>query len=294
MAMRVFRPGVGRRCGPLMIRAIVLAIVALSPAYAATVEGAAPVRIVCLGDSITQSDYAHYSYRYGLWKKLIDSGASFDLVGSMTHNWNNSTTPPSPQDPVWPTYGGLSFDQDHDGHWGYRVDQILDGRNDREPYPGYGKLSDWLAGYTADAALVHLGTNDAFQGVATSTTIAKLGQVIDALRNDNPSIIILLAKVIPHTGDITSINNLNGQIPVLVASKNTSQSPIYVVDQFTGFNASTDTFDGVHPNATGEGKMAQKWFDALRDDVFVPEPATLALIGLGAGVAVLHRRRSRG
>ena len=44
-----------------------------------------------------------------------------------------------------------------------------------------------------------------------------------------------------------------------------SNSPVIFVDQNSGFNANTDTYDGVHPNDAGEAKMAQKWFDALKD-----------------------------
>lgn len=44
---------------------------------------------------------------------------------------------------------------------------------------------------------------------------------------------------------------------------NTPGSPIILVDQFTDFNVQTETYDGIHPNALGEEKMAQRWFDAI-------------------------------
>jgi acyl-CoA thioesterase-1 len=46
-------------------------------------------------------------------------------------------------------------------------------------------------------------------------------------------------------------------------TQDTEESPVILVDQYTGFNAATDTYDGIHPNARGEAKMAQKWFDAI-------------------------------
>jgi cellulase/cellobiase CelA1 len=36
-----------------------------------------------------------------------------------------------------------------------------------------------------------------------------------------------------------------------------------VVDQWTGFNAATDTFDGVHPVDSGFQKMSDRWYPAL-------------------------------
>jgi cellulase/cellobiase CelA1 len=36
-----------------------------------------------------------------------------------------------------------------------------------------------------------------------------------------------------------------------------------VVDQWTGFSAATDTFDGVHPVDSGFRKMADRWYPAV-------------------------------
>ena len=47
-------------------------------------------------------------------------------------------------------------------------------------------------------------------------------------------------------------------IPGWATGKSTAASPITVVDQWSGFNDATDTIDGVHPNASGNQKMAAK------------------------------------
>jgi len=60
----------------------------------------------------------------------------------------------------------------------------------------------------------------------------------------------------------TAIQALNKAIPTWAVSKNTTESPIWVVDQYTGFSTS-DLRDGVHPNANGDAKMAAKWYPAL-------------------------------
>jgi len=217
-------------------------IVVLS--FAVVSVNAQAVKIMPLGNSITQADNSHYSYRYNLWQKLNNSGSgvSFDFVGSMNTNFNGS--------PAFPNAG---FDRDHEGHWGWFADQLLNG------------LPGWLANYTPDVVLLHAGSNDAFNFHSTSSTVAELEQIIDVLRADNSRVIILLAKLIPVNNPPlnTNIIALNAQIAGIVSRKNSPVSPVILVDQNTGFNAASDTYDGVHPNSSGEEKMAQKWFDAI-------------------------------
>jgi lysophospholipase L1-like esterase len=41
-------------------------------------------------------------------------------------------------------------------------------------------------------------------------------------------------------------------------------SQLIVVNQFEGFDPYNHTYDGVHPNKAGEKKMADKWYESLR------------------------------
>jgi len=56
---------------------------------------------------------------------------------------------------------------------------------------------------------------------------------------------------------------LNKAIPAWAASKSLAESPITVVDCFTGFDTTKDTGDGVHPNSSGNQKLASSWFKPL-------------------------------
>lgn len=58
---------------------------------------------------------------------------------------------------------------------------------------------------------------------------------------------------------------LNDAIPAWAESKNSTESPITVVDCWTGFDDASDTVDGVHPNSSGNEKMATSWFSPLVD-----------------------------
>lgn len=207
--------------------------------------------ILPLGDSITQAAKDRNSYRRSLYQKLVAAGHNVDFVGSMTKTKDCTD------------YPARDFDFDHEGHWAWRIDEIIEGRNAR--CYGKGKLADWLKNYAPDLALIHLGSNDAFQGNSVASSIAELKQVVQILRQKNPNIVIFLAQLIGAKDKQRNqtIIKLNEQIPTLAAELDRANSPVIVVDQYTDFNPRRDTYDGIHPNQRGEAKMAQKWFEAI-------------------------------
>ena len=206
------------------------------------------LRILPLGDSITQGDRNHNSYRAALWHMLQKQGHKVDFVGSLNKNYFGG--PPD-----------LQFDMDHEGHWGWRADEIING--------GFssGGLSDFLEHYTPDIVLLHLGTNDVFQGQSIASTAAELKTIVNILRADNPNVTILIAKLIPTTSPTINhiIENLNNEIVKIAAEATLQESKIVVVDHFSTFDPAAYTYDGVHPNARGERKMAETWFEALEE-----------------------------
>ena len=214
---------------------------------------AAAVKIMPLGDSITHGFTNANSYRRVLWKLLTNSGYSVDFVGSLTTGYDGPV--PNPD-----------FDLNHEGHRGYETYQIRD------------NINAWATANPPDIVLLHIGTNDAKSHTNATTTTNLIAQIIDLLRVVNPNVKILLAQIIPLNGNGTNafyppynlpadwpyVLALNQVIPALVAAKTTGPSPVILVDQFSDFNLLTDLFDGLHPNAVGESKMASKWFDALQ------------------------------
>lgn len=200
---------------------------------------AANTRILPLGDSITQGNNDHWSYRRNLEAALTGANCSFDMVGS---RFGPASGP-----------GPAMTDRDHEGHSGYRSKQILDG------------LSQWLPGNEHDWALVHIGTNDVLQGVGFNTSRNNISGIIDALRNANPNVGILLAQVIPNRPENeAAVAALNDAIVSLAAEKNMpSVSPVIVVDHYSGFSTFTHNYDQVHPNDAGEALMAERWLQAL-------------------------------
>jgi len=229
------------------------------PVISASAADAETIKILTLGDSITQAESSRASFRYPLWKKLVDAGIDFDFVGSMNKHLG-------PDKPPHADYKGKKFDPDHEGHFAWAADEIIRGRK-FDNGTGSGNLKGWLTAYDVDIALIHLGTNDAFMQQPNQSTADELKAIVSLIRDDNPRVIILLARLIPTTRatwDTKSVNSLNETIVLLSKTLGTDKSPVILVDQFSGFDGKTDLYDMVHPNASGEEKMADKWFDAIQ------------------------------
>lgn len=195
------------------------------------------VRIMPLGDSITQGNRRQNSYRRELWHALREAGLEVDFVGSQSRNhWGG---PPK-----------RDFDMDHEGHWGWRLDQVLL------------RIERWAAATRPDIVLIHLGTNDLAQGKPPEVIVEELGALITMLREQNPHVSILLAQLIDSAFLSSRIQALNRLIPA-IQEHSTQASRIIIVDHWTGFAPSEHTTDGTHPNDAGERFMARKWAEAL-------------------------------
>lgn len=203
-------------------------------------------RVMPLGDSITESQAGQTSYRYWLYKSLLNAGFVPNFIGSKTGVRFGS--------PLYP-----DFDQQHEGHSGWRADQIL------------ARIGFWADRYKPDIYLIHLGTNDLIQGVNSGqsgivpATVSDLRNIIDTIRRETPLAMIVLAKIIPNNRPVSSLlNELNKRIPEIVAEKHRTTSPVLLADQFTGYNLS-DNYDGIHPGISGDQKMSAVWFNKIME-----------------------------
>jgi lysophospholipase L1-like esterase len=221
-----------------------LALLAVRPATAAT-----PVRIMPLGDSITGSPGC---WRAPLWNRLQSTGfTNIDFVGTLPRR-----------------RCGVAYDGDNEGHGGFLATKVAN----------QNQLPGWLAVTRPDIVLMHFGTNDVWHNVPPASILNAFSTLVDQMRASNPGMKVLVAKIIPmHPGNCADcaqrVVDLNNAIPVWASSKSTAQSPIVVVDQWTGFSAGTDTKDGVHPNDSGNQKIANRWYPALTAALHATTPS---------------------
>jgi acyl-CoA thioesterase-1 len=213
-----------------------------------------------LGDSITGST----CWRALLWQKLNDNGYTgrFKFVGSRSTDAGCTPT---------------NYDKTNEGHPGVLVTNFVNDAD--ELTAGVQTLQSVLSPNPADVVLLHFATNDIWNNVADTTILAAYTTIVQTLRGINPNVIILVAQLIPMDPINTStcstcacsacagrVVTFNALIPQWASTTNTATSPVIVVDQWTGFDATAgvDTVDGVHPNATsGSPKVANNWYNAL-------------------------------
>lgn len=213
----------------------------------------AAVKIMPLGDSITESFPGHATYRFYLYNQLAQAGYDVDFVGTMTGATGGA-----------PLYS--NFDQNHEGHSGWRTDQIRD------------NMISFANANKPDIVLLHTGSNDIEQGQSNSSTITEISATIDNLRSVVPNVKILLAQIIPENFNTVQYPALNSMIATLAGQKTTANSPVVLVDQYTGFNNGQDTYDGIHPDESGEKKMSAKWFAALQGVLPAPTPPNVTYL----------------
>lgn len=209
-----------------------------------------PIRILCIGDSITQGgkrDREEYTYRYPMFQILTDMGVAFDFIGTRTLGLDPGAK--------WPDYKGWAFDPHHEGYYGAKTAAVL------------AKLKKNLPTLPPpDFALVHLGTNDQRSKDLRKAILKPLTEMVSLLRQKNPNVTILIGHL-----------NFNGGVakkairPLVEELKqlSTEESRVDTVRHYLGWKESplhenTDTFDWAHPNPQGQLKMAKNWIAAMR------------------------------
>ncbi|KAF2850184.1 carbohydrate esterase family 3 protein [Plenodomus tracheiphilus IPT5] len=193
------------------------------------------IRYMPFGDSITEI----VCWRAKLWDKLQATPfATVNFVGSGKTENNCRNT---------------RYDQDNEGHSGFLAIDIAN----------KGQMDGWLRTNPADVITMHLGTNDIVQqNKATADIIAAFTKLVSSMRNSNSRMKIVIIPL--GIGNYNSkVQDLNRAIIPWAQALNKTESPIWVVDQYTGFSGSADLRDGVHPNDSGDVKMTNLWFPAI-------------------------------
>jgi hypothetical protein len=235
-----------------IVTCLILVVLSL-PATA----GQEVLRILPIGGSITQGAHPWQTYRYPLWKGLVDAGIPVTFVGSKTGNLD--------QDSSYPNYLGHEFPRNHEGHNGWRASDFLDGclETDRCFSTTEGTLFQWINGYTPDIALLFIGTDDILQRNDYLNTAISVWFIIEVLRADNPDVTILLAKIPTLLGRDIPVRILNFLYDLVADLSTTERSPVRTVDLYSGFNLQQDTYDLVHPNQSGEAKISAQFLSAI-------------------------------
>lgn len=214
-----------------------------APPASATLPADRAVRVLCIGDSITEGGPRSGNWRFPLWSKLLAAGYHIEYVGSR----------------VTETRIGQIR---HEGYGGRNAQFLADHLEKNYPSP------------SPDVVLLHLGHNNDSANAPVPAMLVATERLIARARADNPRVIVLLAQVIPSLKlpKYSYIPDYNAALPALAARLTTTDSPVIIVDQASGFDPAADTLDDlVHPNPSGSAKLSDRWFEALVK--ILPAPA---------------------
>jgi len=229
--MRKHVRGLAAALAPVLAMAAVTAGAAMKTDVAHA-ESNGGVKVMPLGDSITDGNQTPGGYRIGLWQRFVQNGYKVDFVGSLSN-------------------GPASLgDHDHEGHSGWRIDQID------------ANIVGWLNAQQPHTVLLHIGTNDIGQNDDLPNAPNRLSALIDHITATVPTAEVFVAQIIPLSFDAAQVNAFNAAIPGIVASKVAAGKHVHLVDMFHALTTA-DLVDGVHPTAAGYDKMAAVWYQAL-------------------------------
>ncbi|MDE6848497.1 MAG: SGNH/GDSL hydrolase family protein [Ruminococcus sp.] len=246
------------------------------------------VKIMALGDSITDGYWTGGGYRKYLCYEMEQKGYSnIDMVGpkggnSESFNYNGSY---------------VTYDGNYAGYSGYAI-QYITGTETRQGIletinGNYGNGKNMIEAYDPDVVLLQIGTNDILSNYNENITV-RLENLVDTIlasmdgEND-----LLYVSTIPdiniaerydwlwtygmsYSADPEGFTNkvqgcidaYNTSIRNLVAEKQAEGAKIAFADIHGVVDQNTDLYDGVHPNEAGYAKMGGYWADLLDSTYF--------------------------
>ena len=240
------------------------------------------VKIMALGDSITDGYWTGGGYRKYLYHELEEMGYSnIDMVGpkgssSESFQYQGQT---------------VTYDGNYAGYSGYAI-QYITGTETRQGIletisSDYGN-GNMIETYDPDVVLLQIGTNDVLSNYNDGIT-DRLENLVDTILADmDGENDMLYVSTIPNiniaerydwlwaygmyypndpaafTAKIQGcIDSYNASIQTLVAKKQAEGAKISFADIHSVIDETTDMYDGVHPNETGYEKMGNYWANLL-------------------------------
>ncbi|NJK77375.1 MAG: SGNH hydrolase [Richelia sp. CSU_2_1] len=202
-----------------------------------------PLKIMPLGDSITDGYFVPGGYRIDLESALEKRGYAIDFVGSLSNGPDTL------------------LDRNHEGHSGWRIEEIHD------------RVAEWLQVFPPDIILLLIGTNDMAQLYQVETARDRLDELIDTIMQTAPNVKLFVASI-PPIGEPKlnqRVIKYNQEIEQLVNQKQQAGKPVTFVDLYSILDFK-DLPDGVHPNREGFRKIAAAWEAALLAHLFHLDP----------------------
>ncbi|SFC02405.1 Lysophospholipase L1 [Nocardioides terrae] len=221
-----------------MVGLAALLLLPLTLAAAPGARASDPLRILVYGDSITQGSTGDYTWRYFLDRHLRDAGVPFDLVGPRRGLHH---LPEGADDDL--DYAEPGFDTDHAAVWGQKLTAPV------------ADLGDLAADHTPDVVIALIGLNDLVWNHVTPEALAERWRAeVAEVRAASPAADVVLVQV-PQTW-YADVPAYNAELVALSAELDGPAARV-VTTALPDFDRRTDTWDGTHPTASGDLKIAE-------------------------------------
>ena len=207
------------------------------------------IKIMPVGDSITNGDGEQGGYRKYLYDALTKKGYKIDMVGP---NGKNSASA-----------NGISYDDNHAGYSGYQIKEVPSWGQQQG---GKGSLYNELKNANAvkqaqpDIILLMIGTNDLTANRSMDACASDLRAMLDYMLADMPSDgVIFLCSVPEHTaygGNTQKIGNYNSTVKQVAEEYAGKGKNVKFADVHGCLDGMNDIGgDQLHPNGGGYKKI---------------------------------------
>ncbi|MEV8569346.1 GDSL-type esterase/lipase family protein [Streptomyces sp. NPDC051322] len=227
------------------------------------------MRMMFVGDSMTIGRAGDYTWRYRMWQRI---GGSCEIVGPRAELYESST---AYADPAFPADA-----RRHLAGWG-------EGWQHMAPV-----IRETLTAHPADVLLISLGLIDLGFYTDADETARNVHRFLTQAREANPHIRAVILPVIPNIRAETDppfaaeVDRFNTLLAKTVADLDQPMSPLLLASRPESYDIHRDTYDGTHPNASGEHKLAGAFADAMHQawGLGAPAPSPLRVMA-GAPVS---------
>jgi len=211
------------------------------------------LRFMPIGDSMTIGSAGEHTWRYRLWQHLCDTyNGPFTLVGPRETLYDKATDEPTSY-----AYADPDFPRAHLAGWG----------------EGWLHMAPLVAGAVresgADVLLVSLGLIDLGFYTNAEQTAENVRTFVARAREANPRIHMVVLPVIPNiraeadASFATQVASFNDLLAKTVADLDEPRSPLLLASTPPSYDIHRDTYDGTHPNTSGEHKIAAAFTEAM-------------------------------
>ncbi|MGI5444776.1 GDSL-type esterase/lipase family protein [Streptomyces sp. CA-243310] len=214
------------------------------------------MRFMFVGDSMTIGRAGDYTWRYRMWQHLhATMGGSYAIVGPRGEVYDSLTDAPTSHEYADPGFPATA--RRHLAGWG-------EGWQHMAPLIGPAVREG-----RADVLLVSLGLIDLGFYTKAEQTADNVRLFVARARAAHPGVRMVLLPVIPNVRAesdapfAAEVARFNELLAKAVADLSTDASPILLAARPQAYDIHRDTYDGTHPNASGEHRLAGEFAAAL-------------------------------